>query len=402
MLPENAAHAAAAGGCAWLRPWRVLLIGLAAVVAGSALSVYDGPVATPVRLLLMVAGLIAGGWAVKQRLTTAGEELDERVESAGLVAVYSFAGLVGYLGMADTWFSGRNFFGFFIAATAIGSVLALLPRVWRYGLGSLLVLLHFGGIVVATQCIPATNGQVAWLPLTLNARVYRPYLSSLYLTNAYHFYAPDPGASTLVWLRIEYADHSHRWLKLPDRPDSATPLHYQREMGISEITSTPSFKPITPKEFEYKLTRRRMAGQFFRGGEIPLLEDRMPTTQYSAPGELSQEIMSSMVRHVCRFYPSPTNPASPPVAVKVYRLTYTIIMPEPLLQGHDPTADDLKLPYYMGEFDTQGRRKRYGVDGKPLEADKADQGEDDPFLYWAIPMNCLPLHAGDLQEEGQP
>ena len=117
-----------------------------------------------------------------------------------------------------------------------------------------------------------------------------------------------------------------------------------------------------------------------------------------APGELSQQIMSSMVRHVCRYYPHPTNPAIPSKAVKVYRLSYTIISPEALVQGANPLADNLKVPYYMGDFDTEGRRKRYDiVTGKELPPERASEGEDDPFLNWAIPMDRLALHAGDVQ-----
>src|SRR5438046_2459140 len=94
MVQEHAAPAAAAEGSAWSRPWRVLLVGTGAVLAGSLLLAFEGPVVTPVRLLLIVAGLLAGGRAVQRHLAGAGEDLDERVESAGFVAVYSLAGLV--------------------------------------------------------------------------------------------------------------------------------------------------------------------------------------------------------------------------------------------------------------------------------------------------------------------
>jgi hypothetical protein len=467
MLPENAAHAATAEGSAWLRPWRVLLVGLVAVVVASALLAFneryqftdgtltaleaDGvpkplverlgvlkdktfesrqltdavagvlspeervwyepliverakvanPVVTPLAMLLMVAGLIVGGWAVKRRLTSGDDEVDERVAKAGLLGVYALYGVIGILGIALPWFSGRIFFGFFIFFTLIGALLVLLPRLWRRLVGTLLIVLHFGGILVAVNCIQATNGQIPWLPMMLNAHIYRPYLSGLYLSNAYHFYAPDPGASTLVWVRIEYADHTARWIKLPSRPDTATPLNYQRQMGISEIT-TSSSEPISWDELKAKYELRVRAGRNFPGG-IPTLEGLAPQAQYSAPGELSQVIMSSIVRHVCRYYPHPTDPAIPPRTVKLYRLTYTIPAPQAVAGGHDLMADDLKLPYYMGEYDTEGRRLRYDpVTLKPMPPDQAEDGEDSPFLFWAIPMNCLHRHAGDPEVESNP
>ena len=145
---------------------------------------------TPLRMLLLIVGLIAGGWAVNKRLTTAGDGTDERVESAGLVAVYCLFGLIGFMGMPEAWFSGRIFFAFFILYTILGSLLILLPRLWRALAVTVLAVLHFGGILVAVTSMQATNGQTPWLPAMLNAKFYRPYLSGMYLTNAYHFYAP--------------------------------------------------------------------------------------------------------------------------------------------------------------------------------------------------------------------
>src|SRR5205823_2791122 len=92
------------------------------IVASAAV---DSRFLTPFRLLLILAGLIAGGWAVKQHLTAADDDLEDRVESAGLVAVYSLAGLAGYLGTSE-WSSARVFFAFFIVAAVGGSFLVLM------------------------------------------------------------------------------------------------------------------------------------------------------------------------------------------------------------------------------------------------------------------------------------
>jgi len=88
--------------------------------------------------------------------------------------------------------------------------------------------------------------------------------------------------------------------------------------------------------------------------------------------------------------------------VKVYRLTYSIAMPPLLLEGKDPMSDDLKLPFYMGEYDPEGRRLRYDRNHPDvaLPPERAEEGQDDPFLFWAIPMDCLLRHTGD--EEGKP
>jgi hypothetical protein len=402
MLPEKAARSAGAGSV-WLRPWRVLLLGLGVVLVSSLLIEYDGPVVTPVRLLLMVAGLIAGGWALRQRLSSAGEDLDERVESAGMIAVYALYGLIGFIGMAEDWFSGRIFFGFFLVATIIGSLLTLLPRLWRRLAATLLILLHFGGIVTAATCTPATNGRVPWLAQFVYTEFYRPYITGLYFTNPYHFYAPDPGVSTLVWVRVEYEDHQYRWLKFPNRPNSPTPLHYQREMGVCESTSQRSWD-VDPQRFGRLLEQRNHIARFGKAGgagPIPMRDDMLPYNQYSRPNDYSEAILSSMARHVARFYPHPTKPEVKVKALKIYRVTYELAQPGDFLKGEDPLDDKRKLPFYMGEFDTEGRRKRYSADAdaKELPPEKADDGEDDPLLYWAIPMEFLKLQAGDIEAD---
>jgi hypothetical protein len=391
MTQENVAPVAAEEGSVWLRPWRVLLIGLGAVLVASLLMAYDGPVVTPIRLLLMLAGLIVGGWAVKQQLTTLGDDLDKRVEKAGFIAVYSLYGLIGFMGMTETWFSGHIFFAFFVTFSIVGSLLALLPRVWRaFGL-TVVFALHFGGILVATTVLPV-NGQIAWLPTMLYMKCYRPYLTGLYLTNGYHFYAPDPGTSTLVWVRIEYQDHSFRWVKFPSRPDSPTPLHYQRMMGMCESTSGLGTMP-KPEDFDESFRKRVTAGNVFPTGEIPLRRDLMPQSQYYPPNDYSKAIMSSMARHVALYYQHPTDPTKPVIGVKIYRLSYSIIQPEALVKGSDPLDDKLKMPFYMGEYDPQGNRVYHDDKGNSLPP------EEDPFLNWVVPMEHLHRHAGDFYSE---
>jgi hypothetical protein len=391
MAQEHAAPAATEQGPVWLRPWRVLLTGSGAVLLGTILISFDGPVVTPVRLILMLAGLIAGGLAVQRHLAGAGEELDDRVESAGFIAVYSLAGIVGFLGMQDDWFSGRIFFAFFICATIGGSLLMLMPRVWRRLAATVLVLLHFGGIVTASASSGMGGGEPAWLPSELMTYVYRPYLYPMYLVNAYHFYAPDPGASTLAWYRVEYEDGSYRWIKFPDRAATETPLHYQRHMGMAESLNSRSPTP-PPEVFEKLWKRRSRVGkqpprQY--AGLIPIREDISYWAQFTPPAEYTQKMLESYARFVCLNYPNPDDPSKRAVRVKVYRVYYKIPSPGELLGGADPYDDNLKRPFFMGEFD---------ADGKLLTPFGLDE-RGDPFLYWEIPMDALKIHAGDVKPE---
>jgi len=352
-------------------------------------------VVTPFRLLLTFAGLLAGGWAVKRHLdgTSPDDELDRRVESAGLVAVYGLCGLVGFIGMRDEWFSGRIFFAFFVAATIAGSLLLLLPRLWRRLALVVLVLLHFGGTFVASASSPTATGSQGWVATQLMDHVYRPYLSSINMTNAYHFYAPDPGSAPLIWYRVEYADGSYRWLKFPDRDEAPTPVHYQRTMATAAYSSA-SLPVIDFVKFQQLRNRRALAGSHpdprKYADVIPMRDDIPETMQYSYPTEMSQKLLESYARHVCRAYPNDRDPAVPAVKVKIYRVGVVIPHPLRVANGMDPRDDELKRPIFLGEFDP---------DGKLTD-------EDDPFLYWEIPIKYLPVHAGDIKpaekEDPQP
>jgi hypothetical protein len=388
MEQDRAVPAAAGEGPAWARPWRVLLGGAGAVLAGTLLmSLDDVPGVTPVRLLLIFAGLIAGGWAVKRKLagTDPDDELDQRVESSGFVGVYVLCGLAGFLGMREEWFSGRIFFAFFVAAATAGSLLLLLPRLWRRLAVVVLVLLHFGGIFVASASSATSTGSQSWVAAQLMSHVYGPYLTPMYLTNAYHFYAPDPGSAPLIWYRIEYDDGSYRWLKFPDRDTAPTPVHYQRTMATAAYSS--ATRPVAgPVDFQQRADRRYHAGAFpdrIYADVIPMRQDVPTNLQYTPPTEMSQKLLESFARHVCHAYPNDRDPSIPAVKVKIYRVAVVIPHPQRVADGLDPRDDELKRPFFLGEYDTDGKLTN----------------EEDPFLYWEIPIKSLPIHARDIKPE---
>ena len=101
-----------------------------------------------------------------------------------------------------------------------------------------------------------------------------------------------------------------------------------------------------------------------------------------------------MAFHAYRYFPHPTNPSIPAVSVKIYRLIYTIITPTALVAGGDPMDDNLKLPIYMGEYNRDGKRVYHDNAGNLLPA------QDDPFVFWVVPIDKVYLHAGDKLSNG--
>ncbi|MGL4463115.1 MAG: hypothetical protein ACRC1K_13285 [Planctomycetia bacterium] len=66
---------------------------------------------------------------------------------------------------------------------------------------SLLLLYHLAAILIAPLAVPPTSG------LFLSGwRVVRPYIELLYLNHGYHYFAPEPEASTLISFTVTRAD----------------------------------------------------------------------------------------------------------------------------------------------------------------------------------------------------
>src|SRR5215813_9575618 len=217
------------------------IFGGAALAAGLALLLcYRAPTfLVPLRVVLIVGSLIAGGVAVWWRLSSEQEDrFKDRIWSAILVACGAGLIFASRYAMDEEWDSLRMALGVFTIVALVGAAIVLLPRVGRRIVASLLLLVHFGGILTAVTAVAPHNGSPPpWLPTTLWTLVYRPYLQFAYLNNAYHFYSPDPGPPTLVWFRVEFEDKHVHWYKLVDRDQFPTRLQYQRMLALTESTN---------------------------------------------------------------------------------------------------------------------------------------------------------------------
>jgi hypothetical protein len=382
------------------RPWPILLAGLVCTIFGLLLSQTQ---AVPLRLLCLGAGVLLVGIAVARRLQTAGWELEDRAESAGLLAMSAFVALLAYLSLKPSWDSGQIFLIALIAVALVGSFLVLLPRTGRRIAVLVLVVLHFGGILTSVTAVPPRNEPAPWLSMQLWTNFYRHYLTFAYLTNAYHFYSPDPGPPTLMWFHVEYADGTARWIKMPNRRESPVALHHQRMLAAAESANNPitgfplmnqeqiegwekKFKrkyelmPGVPHPSGEDIWMRRQVGESIkfvdpndgRAAPLGLVVDELPPllNQYSEPQEMARRLLASYARHIAHTAADPANPSNAVQAVRIYRVIHTLISPRELSEGKDPLDDTTFAPFYMGKYDPDGRL----LDPK------------DPFLFWHIPI----------------
>jgi hypothetical protein len=410
--PDPAIEARAAS---LYRPLTVLLAGLLAVflawLAAGFADNYDplkndNPlIPLPVTLIVLFSGTLLTAVGAGMRLARAAWDLPQRIETAALISLVGLASLLGYLAMNQDWDSGKMFYAALFIACLAGVVLILLPPLPRRIALSLFILYHFGGMVVAITSVDPPGSQGLWVSRQLWVRAYRPYLQFMYLTNAYHFYSPDPGPPALLWFALQYDDGTYSWVKLPDRENSPISMHYQRMLALPEHSYQPKprlplmhieilearkRKLLRPEEEEEIAQRgswedifqRRNAGSTFRYKvanqpdwsdrktlPIPLVQDFDISVQHREPTWNHKKTIASVAKRILWTAP-PREDGKRAKTVKMYRLIHRILSPDELSQGVRPLAKWKHLPYFLGEFDREGKL----VD--PL----------DPFLYWYLPI----------------
>jgi len=110
------------------------------------------------------------------------------------------------------------------------------PPPWVRKTVSLAIALHFFAILTTV----VGSGTHLFPPpmLAEMVRLWKPinvYLHSIFLTNPYRFYAPDPGPTNIMWFRLRYADGAVRWVELSRRDEWAMRIPYQRHMSLTML-----------------------------------------------------------------------------------------------------------------------------------------------------------------------
>jgi hypothetical protein len=351
-------------------------VGLIADAAGAG----PGPVST-VRLLLVAAGAVLAGSAISLR--------------AGLWqawAIAAGAGLLSVVGLPDHWDSARLLAKVLTGVAAAGAVLAVLPPVWRYSLASLAVVFHFGGILTATTM----PDPAPWISQQLFSRVYSPYLTFAYLRNAYHFYSPEPGPASHLYVLLKFEHDeidpktgkpkvSASWVTQPNRRahmKDPLGLTYYRRLALTEQLAGTIPDLFSPSTFERLDARQRRlhAALGLEGKEpIPVApSDFEPEyNQYKVPRpDVTRYLLPSYTQHLAVEHSAPGRRV---VSMKVYRLEHRIVTAQAFVakdRPMDPFHPIGYRPYYLGEYDPQGKL----ID------------PDDPLLYWLVPI--LPKPGG--------
>lgn len=110
---------------------------------------------------------------------------------------------------------------------------------WLRAAASAAIVFHLVGVMVAPLSTPPQfAGPPSILGLELQ-RVYRPYITAMFLDHAYKFFAPNPGASHLLRYDLYFADGTKRVNRddqiLPDRLHHWPRLMYHRHFMLTEF-----------------------------------------------------------------------------------------------------------------------------------------------------------------------
>jgi hypothetical protein len=311
------------------------------------------------------------------------------------------AALVAFLVQASfdpDWDTARLALRFQLAASLLGAWLVWLSSGKRLAAISLLVILHFGGILVAVGLKPPANTSPSWLASKLWVSLYAPYLDFAFLERSYDFYSPEPNPELILWLRVARADGTAFWIKLPDRKQCATDLEFSRLMSLVDFSnqSTPEEEVFADLEED-----RREAGE----KHVPAIPMAQCETsfQYQEPTDPAKLQLQSFARHVAHTHSDRADPEHAVTGVKIYQVVHHIPTPEEFsegMRGNDPT---LYWAYYMGDFAPDGTLKPSCYQVEYDQEGEIARQTRDPFLYWLIPIvqgdggsvkNYVSIHAG--------
>jgi hypothetical protein len=253
-----------------------------------------------------------------------------------------------------------------------------------------------------------------WIVQQIWGRIYQPYLEFMYLNNAYHYYAPEPGPASYLWFRLFYEDSQGKlwayWHKVPEIDNqgwhkNALALEYQRTLALTENT-VPSIPPPSiyatradgsagyadwyARRLEHSTNQWTVLGK-----EAPTVSGLMVPyplfiplqQQYLQPSPDSRALLASCARHAC-LMKCPDHPDWKINSVRIYRVVHLIPNVTTFVNERmgddriDPRDPENYRPYYMGKYDPAGKlldAAQYDANGKLVQP-------GDPFLFWLLPM----------------
>lgn len=347
--------------------------------------------------LAIVLWLLIGPMTIVGTLRTwshlgSGAEMTPALEKSVMLMQAALACLAAGFALAPFADTLAFFFSIltgFLAASASWTALSMNGR-WL--VLSAVFVTHFLMIINATLAAPPSS----WMMGQLWTRMSRPYLEFMYLNNAYHFYAPDPGPASYLWFRVYFKNAAGesvdaKWVKVPDiDPIHNSPyrvaLEYQRHLSVTENTvggdspplfvSGPDGKLYPSESFSARIWnspggQKEILGQPKQTHvmDVPFHPFLNNEAQIHVPALAAKFMFESYVRYIAHL-PYDVPPGYEIDFIRVYLVTHIIPPWQVFTAGMEPTDPEFYRPYYMG---------KYFPDGKLVD-------DKEPLLYWLLPI----------------
>ena len=167
-------------------------------------------------------------------------------------------------------------------ASAFRSHVLPFVRRWRRPVGFVLVnvwlVYHLAAIVLAPWSVPPASRLVqnSW-------RAVGAYDQILFLNHGYHYFAPEPGNSSLVAYVLEMPDGSLQTGRIPNR-DIWPRLLYHRHFMLTEALASDDLSPPVRKELVLAMARELRREYHARRVTLSRVTHRLPTMEFVRAG----------------------------------------------------------------------------------------------------------------------
>lgn len=141
------------------------------------------------------------------------------------------------------------------------------------------LLYHLSGLALAPATVPPS-------PFLFRQMygVFRPYLEFLNLNQGNHFFAPDPGVSTLVAFTVETADGGSVSGRMPDRQTQPRLLYHRHFMLTESLANADYLEPGTRDLLIRALARQLLREHHGKSVTMSRVTHELPSTEQVLAG----------------------------------------------------------------------------------------------------------------------
>ena len=154
-----------------------------------------------------------------------------------------------------------------------------IARLLGFAVVNLWLVFHLAGIVIAPWSVPPSSrlvqnswGKIGW------------YVQLLFLNHGYHYFAPEPGSSTLVAYVLEMPDGRQETGRIPNRGIWPRLLYHRHFMLTEFLAASDNYPPAVRKELLRSMARELCREHGAIRVTLNKVTHRLPTMEHIRAG----------------------------------------------------------------------------------------------------------------------